>query len=162
MRQGISSFHQRISLCIMVLFSWVSFLRYFVIYSYPEQFGIPLNQKLLLHVMSLWTVISVSAGSHLSHVMPKMFEWMIIVFSITEKFRIFKKDFQNITKPDFNIHTPYREIEYWMCRHMQLYNLVKIIDHGFGAYILLVFVSVIPICCFIIYALLMVSYDDPF
>ena len=46
-------------------------------------------------------------------------------------------------------------VEYWRHRHMGICRLVKNTDNSFGLYILFVFISNIPMSCFLIYNLLM-------
>lgn len=50
------------------------------------------------------------------------------------------------------------DLEHWRRRHSAILGLVRQLDDGLGLYVLVIFTSNIPICCFLLFIVIMGQY----
>ena len=84
---------------------------------------------------------------------------LLLITALSDEFVRYNSDFNKHikrSKPDCNILQG--SIEDWRSRHRGLCGVVKILDDGIGMYILLLFISIIPLCCFVVFCMFMTDF----
>ena len=80
---------------------------------------------------------------------------LLFVKGLEDEFAKFNADFKNCITPN-TARKDYIDLEHWRKQHLELSKLADLVDSGFGLHILLLFLTNIGVCSFLVYMTILI------